>query len=128
MALPHGPVPVNPAGVIINVVVATPPLASVTVTVASAPAVLVGVPLIKPPPIPVDMDIPVGNPPVKAKLYCCTPPVGVTWQLAAMFCLTWVIQAGACTLRGLDSVLEPPSGACPKQSAGSPRSNSNFSG
>ena len=66
MELPQGPVPVNDAGAIVNVVDAVPPLESVTVTVACAPVTPVGVPLIKPPPKPVDMDIPVGKSPVNA--------------------------------------------------------------
>jgi hypothetical protein len=48
-----------------NDVVADPPLASVTVTAACTPVISVGVPLSKPPPKPVDIDIPVGKPPVK---------------------------------------------------------------
>jgi hypothetical protein len=66
MALPHGPEPVKPAGVIMKEVVAIPPLASATVTAACTPVIAVGVPLIKPPPKPVDMDMPIGKPPVKA--------------------------------------------------------------
>jgi hypothetical protein len=66
MALPHGPEPVNPAGVIMNEVVAMPPLTSVTVTEVCTPVIPVGVPLIKPPPKPVDIDIPDGKPPVNA--------------------------------------------------------------
>jgi hypothetical protein len=58
--------PVNPAGVIMNEVVAVLPPASVTFTVACTPVIPVGVPLIKPPPKPVDIDIPVGKPPVNA--------------------------------------------------------------
>jgi len=49
-----------------NEVAAVPPLASVTVTVACTEVIPVGVPLIKPPPKPVDIDMPVGKPPVKA--------------------------------------------------------------
>jgi hypothetical protein len=45
---------------------AVPPLTSVTVTVVCSPVIPVGVPLIKPPPEPVDIDMPVGKPPVKA--------------------------------------------------------------
>jgi len=66
IALPHGPVPVKLAGVIVNVVDAVPPRESVTVTMACALVVPVGVPLIKPPPIAMDIDIPSGNSPVNA--------------------------------------------------------------
>jgi hypothetical protein len=66
MELPHGPEPVNAAGVIMKEVAAIPPLASVTVTVACTPVMPVGVPLIKPPPKPMDIDMPVGKPPVNA--------------------------------------------------------------
>jgi hypothetical protein len=59
-------VPVNPAGVIMKAVAELTPLASVTVTVACAPVIPVGVPLIKPPPKPVDIDIPAGKSPVNA--------------------------------------------------------------
>jgi hypothetical protein len=66
IALPHGPKPVNPAGVIMNEVIAVLPPASVTFTVACTPVVPAGVPLIKPPPKPVDIDIPVGKLPVNS--------------------------------------------------------------
>jgi hypothetical protein len=66
MEVPHGPEPVKPAGVIVKEVEAVPPLASVTVKVVCSPVIPVGVPLIKPPPRPVDIDTPVGKPPVKA--------------------------------------------------------------
>jgi hypothetical protein len=49
-----------------NEVVAVPPLASATFTVASTLVVSVGVPLIKPPPEPVDIDMPDGKSPVYA--------------------------------------------------------------
>ena len=54
------------AGVIMKEVAAVPPLTSVTVTVACTPVMPVGVPLIKPAPKPVDIDMPVGKAPVNA--------------------------------------------------------------
>jgi len=66
IALPQAPVPVKLAGAMVNVVDPVPPRASVTVTVACPAIVPLGVPLIRPPPIPVDIDMPSGNAPVNA--------------------------------------------------------------